>query len=344
MALKLLALGPRTYVANRWHILDTIVVITGWLVIAFTAVRRNSTSSAIRIFRILRTLRALTAFPGIKLMVHNAILAAKEVLHVFVLAFFVFVIFGVVGVQLCTRVNLTVWGGYTCPTGPVDSSNETVSCVRGFDNPNFGITNFDNLLSAFLVIFQLVTLSGWTDLMYKAQDATVGWAAIYFVIVVFFGAFVVLNLVTAVMTELLEQKRLLAADAASRASQAGRLFEWEFPRLRDYFRTIKTFLYGPHTSDHKHAGPQLLRVNSLVDMGSSLYRRFQRRAEPYVISPRAETVVTVVIGINTLVLAVAWNLFDAIVVASSALQFINFGRSFTALRVFRILRILKVVR
>jgi len=36
---------------------------------------------------------------------------------------------------------------------------------------NFGMTNFDHIFSAFLSIFQCITLEGWVDLMYMAEDA-----------------------------------------------------------------------------------------------------------------------------------------------------------------------------
>jgi len=36
-------------------------------------------------------------------------------------------------------------------------------CGKSNINPNFGVTNFDNLCYAFLTVFQCVTLEGWSD-------------------------------------------------------------------------------------------------------------------------------------------------------------------------------------
>lgn len=50
---------------------------------------------------------------------------------------------------------------------------------------NYGLTNFDNILNAFLTIFQSITLEGWTTIMYMMQDAYTKYiTSIYFVLVV----------------------------------------------------------------------------------------------------------------------------------------------------------------
>lgn len=63
---------------------------------------------------------------------------------------------------------------------------------------NYDITNFNNVLSASVTIFQVITLEGWTQLMYNYMDTTgTIYASIFFVMVVIIGAFVSLNLVLA---------------------------------------------------------------------------------------------------------------------------------------------------
>lgn len=46
----------------------------------------------------------------------------------------------------------------TCPTGTV--------CKKYWIGPNYGITQFDNILFAVLTVFQCITMEGWTDLLY----------------------------------------------------------------------------------------------------------------------------------------------------------------------------------
>jgi hypothetical protein len=61
------------------------------------------------------------------------------------------------------------------------------------------MTNFDNFLFAMLAVFQCVTLEGWSHIMISIQKAFSPWVIIYFVPLVFIGAFFLLNLTLAVI-------------------------------------------------------------------------------------------------------------------------------------------------
>ena len=63
---------------------------------------------------------------------------------------------------------------------------------------NYDITNFNSVFKASVTIFQVITLEGWSSLMYNYQD-TVSYltSSIYFVSIVILGAFTSLNLVLA---------------------------------------------------------------------------------------------------------------------------------------------------
>lgn len=70
---------------------------------------------------------------------------------------------------------------------------------------NWGFTHYDSFLPAFLTTFQVITLEGWTDIMYQVIDA---WSfaptvAIFCIQVILCG-YIVLNLVLAVITKSLD--------------------------------------------------------------------------------------------------------------------------------------------
>ena len=75
---------------------------------------------------------------------------------------------------------------------------------------NYGVTNFDNLGSAFITIFQCITMEGWTSVMYIYQDVANGaFVVFYFMSCVIICSFFLLNLTIAVMLmeyDELEQK------------------------------------------------------------------------------------------------------------------------------------------
>eukprot|EP00945_MAST-04E_sp_MAST-4E-sp1_P008438 g8438.t1 len=67
---------------------------------------------------------------------------------------------------------------------------------------NFGFTNFDNFINAFVTIFQCITMEGWVDVMYQLMDGHNGvFAAVYFTFLILFGSFFLLNLTLAVLWE-----------------------------------------------------------------------------------------------------------------------------------------------
>uniref|UniRef100_A0A8C3NM27 Voltage-dependent P/Q-type calcium channel subunit alpha-1A n=1 Tax=Geospiza parvula TaxID=87175 RepID=A0A8C3NM27_GEOPR len=51
-----------------------------------------------------------------------------------------------------------------CPNG--------TKCKKYWEGPNYGITQFDNILFAVLTVFQCITMEGWTDLLYYSNDAS----------------------------------------------------------------------------------------------------------------------------------------------------------------------------
>ena len=68
-------------------------------------------------------------------------------------------------------------------------------------NPNYGITSFDSLPWAMVSLFQAISLEGWVDMMYQLMDGNSSWVWIYFIILVLFGAIIVINLFLAVLCD-----------------------------------------------------------------------------------------------------------------------------------------------
>lgn len=43
------------------------------------------------------------------------------------------------------------------------------TCREYWPGPNFGITNFDNILFAVLTVFQCITMEGWVEILYNVS-------------------------------------------------------------------------------------------------------------------------------------------------------------------------------
>eukprot|EP01062_Namystynia_karyoxenos_P002769 TRINITY_DN1097_c0_g2_i1.p1 TRINITY_DN1097_c0_g2~~TRINITY_DN1097_c0_g2_i1.p1 ORF type:complete len:2446 (+),score=704.96 TRINITY_DN1097_c0_g2_i1:141-7478(+) len=76
-------------------------------------------------------------------------------------------------------------GGFYCPFGH--------TCVE-VENPNYGQEHFDNIGAAALSLFVAVTMEGWSSLMYRIMDASSYTSSLFFVTLILFGSFFIINL------------------------------------------------------------------------------------------------------------------------------------------------------
>uniref|UniRef100_A0A6I8NQP9 Voltage-dependent L-type calcium channel subunit alpha n=1 Tax=Ornithorhynchus anatinus TaxID=9258 RepID=A0A6I8NQP9_ORNAN len=166
---------------------------------------------ALRAFRVLRPLRLVSGVPSLQVVLNSIIKAMVPLLHIALLVLFVIIIYAIIGLELFMGKMHKTWDsprvaeddpspcalssghGRQCANGTV--------CRAGWDGPKHGITNFDNFAFAMLTVFQCITMEGWTDVLYWVRDAMgyeLPW--VYFVSLVIFGSFFVLNLVLGVLS------------------------------------------------------------------------------------------------------------------------------------------------
>lgn len=61
-------------------------------------------------------------------------------------------------------------GDFPCGEDPPARQCENgTTCRKYWPGPNYGITNFDNILFAVLTVFQCITMEGWTDILYNVS-------------------------------------------------------------------------------------------------------------------------------------------------------------------------------
>ncbi|XP_028849532.1 voltage-dependent L-type calcium channel subunit alpha-1D [Denticeps clupeoides] len=229
---KILAYGlvmhPSAYIRSGWNLLDFVIVIVGlFSVIAEMGEEHKPDKShhasgkpggldvkALRAFRVLRPLRLVSGVPSLQIVLNSIMKAMVPLLHIGLLVGFVIIIYAIIGLELFLgRMHKTCYYVGTDlyvdddPTpcafagnGRFCEANNTV-CRSGWEGPNGGITNFDNIFFAMLTVFQCITMEGWTDVLYWMNDAIgfdLPW--VYFVSLVIFGSFFVLNLVLGVLS------------------------------------------------------------------------------------------------------------------------------------------------
>ncbi|XP_042350709.1 voltage-dependent T-type calcium channel subunit alpha-1H-like [Plectropomus leopardus] len=73
-------------------------------------------------------------------------------------------------------------------------------CRSGDQNPHMGVINFDNIAYAWITTFQVVTLEGWSEIMFLVMDAHSSWSFVFFIFVTIMGSFVMMNVCAVVIT------------------------------------------------------------------------------------------------------------------------------------------------
>ncbi|KAM6468745.1 voltage-dependent L-type calcium channel subunit alpha-1F isoform 4-T5 [Liasis olivaceus] len=229
--LKILAYGlvmhPSAYIRNGWNLLDFVIVVVGLFSVILEQVSHKPGDAhhmsgkpggfdvkALRAFRVLRPLRLVSGVPSLHIVLNSIMKAMVPLLHIALLVLFVIIIYAIIGLELFIgRMHKTCFIIDSDLEAEEDPSPCAFSghgrectvnnseCRGRWDGPNGGITNFDNFFFAMLTVFQCITMEGWTDVLYWMQDAVgheLPW--LYFVSLVIFGSFFVLNLVLGVLS------------------------------------------------------------------------------------------------------------------------------------------------
>ncbi|XP_065165999.1 voltage-dependent calcium channel type D subunit alpha-1 isoform X1 [Atheta coriaria] len=216
--MKIIAYGfmmhAGAYLRNGWNLLDFTIVVIGMISTVLQHLIKDSFDvKALRAFRVLRPLRLVSGVPSLQVVLNSILRAMVPLLHIALLVLFVIIIYAIIGLELFSgKLHTTCYHNITNeimddphPCGDMGFNCSEIDpmmvCRDGWDGPNFGITNFDNFGLSMLTVFQCITLEGWTDVLYNIQDALgKTWQWSYFVSMVIFGAFFVMNLILGVLS------------------------------------------------------------------------------------------------------------------------------------------------
>lgn len=89
-----------------------------------------------------------------------------------------------------------------------------------FEHQNFGLANFIDLPAAFMTLFQIMTLDGWSEVMHSAEsDVYNNWMVRgFFVSFVIFTAIISFNVFVAVLTTQVHERMMKDRDKVTRAA------------------------------------------------------------------------------------------------------------------------------
>ncbi|XP_051907015.1 voltage-dependent N-type calcium channel subunit alpha-1B isoform X4 [Hippocampus zosterae] len=210
-AIKIIALGfafhKGSYLRNGWNVMDFVVVLTGIL----AKVGSDFDLRTLRAVRVLRPLKLVSGIPSLQVVLKSIMKAMVPLLQIGLLLFFAIVMFAIIGVEFymgkfhttCFNID-TGEKAAEWPCGlepPARLCPNGTQCREYWTGPNFGITNFDNILFAVLTVFQCITMEGWVDILYSTNDVAGNtWNWLYFIPLIIIGSFFMLNLVLGVLS------------------------------------------------------------------------------------------------------------------------------------------------
>uniref|UniRef100_A0A8C4JKA8 Calcium voltage-gated channel subunit alpha1 I n=1 Tax=Dromaius novaehollandiae TaxID=8790 RepID=A0A8C4JKA8_DRONO len=361
MVLKMVALGifgKKCYLGDTWNRLDFFIVMAG--MVEYSLDLQNINLSAIRTVRVLRPLKAINRVPSMRILVNLLLDTLPMLGNVLLLCFFVFFIFGIIGVQLwagllrnrcclqsvftdhislgdivlppyyqpeeddempficslsgdngimgCHEIPPLKERGHECCLDKDDyyyynsvrqEFNISGMCVNwnqyynvcrtGNANPHKGAINFDNIGYAWIVIFQVITLEGWVEIMYYVMDAHSFYNFIYFILLIIVGSFFMINLCLVVIaTQFSETKqrehqlmqeqraRYLSSSTVASYMEPGDCYEEIFQYVCHIMRKAKRRTLGLYNSLQSWRQGHVEPSNAKLGMNRKSQRHYSK--------------------------------------------------------------------
>ncbi len=153
---------------DRWNLFDTIIVLASLIPVT------GSSVLILRLLRIFRVLRIISIIPELKELVEALLQSLARCGYVMLILFIILYIYAAIGSILFSTDDPARWA-------------------------DLGIS--------MLTLVQVMTLSSWETVMLLMQ-ALHPWAFIYFISFVFITAIVLLNLVIAVLVDVVSKSRI----------------------------------------------------------------------------------------------------------------------------------------
>ncbi|CAD5229555.1 unnamed protein product [Bursaphelenchus okinawaensis] len=196
MLLKLFAMGYRPYFASKFNRFDCIVIVGSAFEVIWAEVKGGSFGiSVLRALRLLRIFKLTSYWVSLRNLVRSLMNSMRSIISLLFLLFLFIVIFALLGMQL-------FGGKFNFPT-------------------MHPYTHFDTFPIALITVFQILTGEDWNEVMYLAIEAQGGVYGggmvycIYFIILVLFGNYTLLNVFLAIAVDnLANAQELTAAEEA----------------------------------------------------------------------------------------------------------------------------------
>ncbi|KAL5108348.1 Voltage-dependent calcium channel type A subunit alpha-1 [Taenia crassiceps] len=193
MLLKIFALGPFLYFQSSFNIFDCVVVLASFFEVIWQMFFPADSFgfSALRSIRLLRIFKCTRYWASLRNLMLSLLNSMRSIVSLLFLLFLFMLIFALLGMQL-------FGGGFAFEDGQPSQ-------------------HFDTFAKALLTVFQILTGEDWNTIMYNGIRSQGGLAkgafiySIYFVLLMIFGNYTLLNVFLAIAVDNLANAQELTA-------------------------------------------------------------------------------------------------------------------------------------
>ncbi|KAK3884839.1 hypothetical protein Pcinc_010913 [Petrolisthes cinctipes] len=192
MIIKLYALGPRQYFESSFNRFDCVVISGSIFEVIWSAFKSESFGlSVLRALRLLRIFKVTKYWSSLRNLVISLLSSMRSIISLLFLLFLFILIFALLGMQL--------FGG------SFNFEDQTP------------LANFNTFSIALLTVFQILTGEDWNEVMYQGIVSQGGIDhggmiyCLYFIILVIFGNYTLLNVFLAIAVDNLANAQELTA-------------------------------------------------------------------------------------------------------------------------------------
>ncbi|EUB57745.1 Voltage-dependent L-type calcium channel subunit alpha-1D [Echinococcus granulosus] len=193
MLLKIFALGPFLYFQSSFNIFDCVVVLASFFEVVWQMFFPTDSFgfSALRSIRLLRIFKCTRYWASLRNLMLSLLNSMRSIVSLLFLLFLFMLIFALLGMQL-------FGGGFAFEDGQPSQ-------------------HFDTFAKALLTVFQILTGEDWNTIMYNGIRSQGGLAkgafiySIYFVLLMIFGNYTLLNVFLAIAVDNLANAQELTA-------------------------------------------------------------------------------------------------------------------------------------
>nr|CAI5847791.1 unnamed protein product [Callosobruchus analis] len=199
MFIKIYALGPRIYFESAFNRFDCVVITGSIFEVIWSSVKGGSFGlSVLRALRLLRIFKVTKYWSSLRNLVISLLNSMRSIISLLFLLFLFILIFALLGMQL-------FGGQFNFDSGTPPA-------------------NFNTFPIALLTVFQILTGEDWNEVMYNGINALGGPStamiySLYFIILMLFGNYTLLNVFLAIAVDNLANAQELTAAEEEQAEE-----------------------------------------------------------------------------------------------------------------------------